>query len=102
MKESLHDIGMAETQQEAHKAFRQFEIRYGVKYPKAAECLTKDKVEMLAFYNFHAEHWTYIQKINPIESMFATGRLRTNKTKNCESQKNDTGNGLQTDVNRLG
>lgn len=87
MKESLHDIWMAETRQNAYKAFGQFETRYGAKYPKAVECLTKDKVEMLAFYDFPAEHWTHIRTSNPIESMFATVRLRTNKTKNCGSRK---------------
>ena len=77
MKESLQDIWMAETRQNAYNAFGQFETRYGAKYPKAVECLTKDKVEMLAFYDFPAEHWTHIRTSNPIESMFATVRLRT-------------------------
>ncbi|MBO1365485.1 IS256 family transposase [Vibrio cholerae] len=87
MKESLQDIWMAETRDEAYKAFRLFEQRYGAKYPKATECLVKDKDEMLAFYDFPAEHWTHIRTTNPIESMFATVRLRTNKTKNCGSRK---------------
>ena len=78
---------MAETRQNAYKAFGQFETRYAAKYPKAVACLTKDKVEMLAFYDFPAEHWTHIRTSNPIESMFATVRLRTNKTKNCGSRK---------------
>lgn len=87
MKESLQDIWMAETRDEAYKAFRLFEQRYGAKYPKATECLVKDKDEMLAFYDFPAEHWTHIRTTNPIESMFATVRLRTNKTKSCGSRK---------------
>ena len=72
---------------EPYKAFGQFETRYAAKYPKAVACLTKDKLEMLAFYDFPAEHWTHIRTSNPIESMFATVRLRTNKTKNCGSRK---------------
>jgi transposase-like protein len=87
MKESLHDIWMAETRKDAYKAFDQFETRYGAKYLKAVECLSKDKAEMLAFYDFPAEHWTHIRTTNPIESMFATVRLRTNKTKSCGSRK---------------
>ena len=87
MKESLQDIWMAETRDEAYKAFRLFEQRYGAKYPKATECLVKDKDEMLAFYDFPAEHWAHVRTTNPIESMFATVRLRTNKTKSCGSRK---------------
>ena len=87
MKESLHDIWMAETRDDAYKAYDSFEKRYGAKYLKATECLAKDKEEMLAFYDFPAEHWTHIRTTNPIESLFATVRLRTSKTKNCGSRK---------------
>jgi len=87
MKESLQDIWMAETRSDAYKAFGLFEKKYGAKYPKATECLAKDKAEMLAFYDFPAEHWTHIRTTNPIESLFATVRLRTHKTKNCGSRK---------------
>jgi transposase-like protein len=87
MKESLQDIWMAETRSDAYQAFGLFEKKYGVKYPKATECLVKDKAEMLAFYDFPAEHWTHIRTTNPIESLFATVRLRTHKTKNCGSRK---------------
>ena len=87
MKESLQDIWMAETRGEAYHALSLFEKRYGAKYPKATECLVKDKEEMLAFYDFPAEHWTHIRTTNPIESMFATVRLRTTKTKSCGSRK---------------
>lgn len=87
MKESLQDIWMAETRAEAYKAFGLFEKRYGVKYPKATECLVKDKKQMLAFYDFPAEHWPHIRTSNPIESLFATVSLRTNKTKSCGSRK---------------
>ena len=87
MKESLQDIWMAETRDEAYKAFRLFEQRYGAKYPKATECLVKDKDEMLAFYDYPAEHWAHVRTTSPIESMFATVRLRTHKTKSCGSRK---------------
>ncbi len=86
MKESLQDIWMAETRDDAYKAYGAFEKRYEAKYPKATECLSKDREEMLAFYDFPAEHWTHIRTSNPIESMFATVRLRTNKTKSCGSR----------------
>ena len=87
MKGSLQDIWMAETRDEAYHALSLFEKRYGAKYPKATKCLVKDKEEMLAFYDFPAEHWTHIRTTNPIESMFATVRLRTSKTKSCGSRK---------------
>ena len=69
------------------KAYDLFSKNYEVKYPKAVKCLTKDKDEMLAFYQFPAEHWAHIRTSNPIESMFATIRLRTHKTKGCGSRK---------------
>lgn len=87
MKEALQDIWMAETQDQAYKAFDAFEKRYSVKYPKAAECLKKDRENLLAFYSFPAEHWAHIRTTNPIESLFATVRLRTAKVKNCGSRK---------------
>ena len=55
----------------------------GVEYAKAMECLVKDKESLLAFYDFPAAHWQHIRTTNPIESVFATVRLRTMKTKNC-------------------
>ena len=60
---------------------------FEAKYPKAMQCLSKDKAEMLAFYDFPAEHWYHIRTSNAIESVFATVRLRTDKTKNCVSEK---------------
>jgi putative transposase len=60
---------------------------YKAKYPKAAGCLEKDREELLAFYDFPAEHWKHIRTTNPIESTFATVRLRTNKTRNCLSRE---------------
>ena len=83
---SLQEIWMAFTRDEAYKAFDKTIKLYSAKYPKAVECLLKDKIEMLAFYDFPAEHWTHIRTTNPIESAFATVRLRTKKSKNCGSR----------------
>ncbi len=87
VKESLQEIWMASTRNDAYKAFDKAIELYSSKYPKAMECLFKDKEEMLAFYDFPAEHWTHIRTTNPIESAFATVRLRTKKSKNCGSRK---------------
>jgi len=86
-KQHVHDIWMAETKQEAEKSFDYFINLYGVKYPKAAQCLEKDREELLAFYDFPAEHWVHLRTTNPIESTFATVRLRTGKTRGCLSAK---------------
>ena len=86
-KGHLQDIWMAETKQEANKAFDYFLEAYGAKYPKAVACLEKDRDELLTFYGFPAEHWKHIRTTNPIESTFATVRLRTVKTKNCLSRE---------------
>jgi len=85
-KQDLHDIWMAETKAKAHKAFDDFLERYGAKYPKATQCLNKDKDELLAFYYFPAEHWAHIRTTNVIESSFATLRHRTKQTKGCVSR----------------
>jgi len=86
-KEALHEVWMAETREDAYKAFEGFGEMYGAKYPKAWECLKKDKDELLAFYDFPAEHWRHIRTTNPIESTFATVRLRHRKTKGCGTRK---------------
>lgn len=86
VKEALHDIWMAATRDEAFTAFDRAQARFSAKYPKAMECLTKDRKEMLSFYDFPAEHWTHIRTTNPIESTFATVRLRTKRTRNCGSR----------------
>ena len=85
-KEALHQIWMAETREEAYKAFDRTVKRFGDKYTKAMDCLEKDKEQMLAFYDFPAVHWQHIRTSNPIESTFATVRLRTNKTRNAVSR----------------
>ena len=78
---------MAETKADAEAAFDFFVQAYGVKYDKAVERLIKDRDRLLAFYDFPAEHWRHIRTTNPIESTFATVRLRTVKTKGCLSRK---------------
>jgi transposase-like protein len=86
VKEALHNIWQAETREDAYKAFDNCIERFEAKYPKAMACLEKDKTEMLVFYDYPAENWQHIRTTNPIESVFATVRLRTNKMKNCGSR----------------
>jgi len=80
-KAMLHDIWQAETKAAAEKAFDLFVATYEAKYAKAADCLVKDREELLVFYDFPALHWIHLRTTNPIESTFATVRLRTTKTK---------------------
>jgi putative transposase len=82
-KAALHEIWMAETKAQALLAFEQFVAAFEPKYPKAVECLVKDREALLAFYDFPAEHWSHIRTSNPIESTFATIRHRTERTKGC-------------------
>jgi len=86
VKSALHDIYLAETREAAHRAFDRALERFGAKYPKAMECLAKDRDELLAFYDFPAKHWVHLRTTNPIESTFATVRLRTRKSRNCGSR----------------
>jgi len=86
-KQALHEIWMAPTKEEAYKAFDTAVSTYSAKYPKAMQCLEKDKDQMLAFYDFPATHWQHIRTSNPIESTFATVRLRTAKTRGCVSRR---------------
>jgi putative transposase len=83
----LHEIWMSATREDATKAFDRFLATYGVKWPKAAQCLEKDRAELLAFYDFPAEHWRHLRTSNPIESTFSTVRLRTYRTKGPGSRK---------------
>jgi len=80
-KGDLHEIWQAETKADAETAFSHFLEKYDAKYLKACECLRKDQDELLAFYDFPAEHWGHLRTTNPIESTFATIRLRHRKTK---------------------
>jgi putative transposase len=85
-KEGLHAIWMAETREAAHAAFDSFVETYEAKYPKATACLVKDREELLAFYDFPAQHWQSLRTTNPIESTFATVRHRTKRAKGCLSR----------------
>ncbi|MFB3079915.1 MAG: IS256 family transposase, partial [Lysobacterales bacterium] len=89
-KTALHEIWQAATRETAEKAFDRFVATYMLKYPKATECLEKDHAELLALYDFPAAHWQHLRTSNPIESTFATIRLRTVKTRNCLSAKSGT------------
>ena len=78
---------MAENKKDAVKAFDAFVETYQIKYDRAADCLTKDRDALLAFYDFPAEHWKHLRTTNPIESTFATVRHRTIRSKGCLSNK---------------
>ena len=80
-KTLLHDIYRAESEQEAKRAFTHFVEAYQDKYPKAVATLSKDREQLMVFYQFPAAHWKHIRSTNVIESVFATVRLRTYKTK---------------------
>jgi putative transposase len=86
-KADLHEIWMAETREEAHRAFDKFLAKYEAKYEGACECLRKDRDVLLAFYAFPAEHWRHLRTTNPIESTFATIRLRHRRTKGNGTRK---------------
>ena len=86
-KADLQDIWMAETKKEANAAFDLFVETYGVKYERAVGKLIKDRDVLLTFFDFPAEHWKHIRTTNPIESVFATVRNRTRKTKGCLNRK---------------
>jgi transposase-like protein len=86
-KAKLQEIWMAPKKDEAGEQFDSFISIYGAKYPKAAECLQKDRDALLTFYDFPAEHWRHIRTTNPIESAFSTVRLRTAKVRSCFSSK---------------
>ena len=85
MKADLREIHGAPTRAAAEGAIDVFVERYGAKYPRAAECLTKDQDARLAFYDLPAEHWDHLRTANPIESVFATVRHRTVRTKGALS-----------------
>jgi putative transposase len=87
VKSDLDDIQHAATRAEAEAALAIFTEKYGIKYPKGVACLIKDKEAMLAFFDFPAEHWGHLRTSNPIESVFATVRHRTVRTKGALSQK---------------
>jgi putative transposase len=85
-RDLVQQIWMAETRGAAEKSFDLFLETYAPKYPGAAECLGRDRGALLAFFDFPAEHWLHIRTTNAIESVFATVRLRTDKTKGSGSR----------------
>jgi|SRR5579864_5364116 len=85
-KAMLHEMWQAPTKEKALAAYQHFLGSWEEKYPKAVECLRQDKEELFAFYDFPAAHWAHIRTTNPIESTYATVRLRTKKTKGCGSR----------------
>lgn len=87
VKSALHEVYLAETRDAAHTAFDSALGRFQDKYPKAMDCLRKDREELLAFYDFPAVHWIHLRTTNPIESTFATVRLRTKKSRGCGSRE---------------
>ena len=86
-KKLIHEMYMSPTKELGLKNFKRFLSLYTAKYPKACECLAKDKECLFSFYDFPAEHWQHIRTTNPIESTFATIRHRSRQTKGCGSRK---------------
>jgi transposase-like protein len=86
VKAELHEIWLAETREDAERAFDRTLKRFEPKYPQAMDCLRKDRDALLAFYDYPAEHWVHIRTTNPIESTFATVRLRTKRSRNCAAR----------------
>lgn len=84
-KKMIHEIWMSAKKEDAVEAFNHFIDVYDAKYPKATQTLQKDRESLMSFYDFPAEHWQHIRTTNPIESTFATIRLRTAKVRNCFS-----------------
>ena len=86
-KKLIHDMYMSPTKEDGMSAFNSFIKLYEAKYPKACECLQKDKEQLFTFYDYPAEHWVHIRTTNPIESTFATVRHRMRQTKGCGSRQ---------------
>ncbi|MEW6226447.1 MAG: IS256 family transposase [Chloroflexota bacterium] len=86
MKADLREVRDAPDRATARAAMAVFAEKYGAKYPKAVECLLKDQEALLAFFDFPAEHWDHLRTANPVESVFATVRHRTVRTKGALSQ----------------
>ena len=85
-KQLIHEMYLAPTREAALAAYDQFISSYQIKSAKACQCLEKDKEVLFTFYDFPAQHWPHLRTTNPIESTFATVRLRTHRTKGCGSR----------------
>ncbi len=94
-KRLIHEMYMSPTKENGLKVFDQFIALYEAKYPKACDCLKRDKYKLFTFYDFPAMHWQHIRTTNPIESTFATIRHRSSQTKGCGSSSGNPVNGLQ-------
>jgi putative transposase len=79
-------MSLSPTRKAALAAYDQFITSYQAKYPKTTDCMEKDKEWLFTFYDFPALHWSHLRTTNPIESTFATVRLRTQRTKGCGSR----------------
>ena len=86
-RQDLREIWLAPDRVTAERAIATFEAKYAPKYDRAVACLVKDREALLAFYDFPAEHWDHLRSSNPIESVFATVRHRTVRTKGALSQE---------------
>ncbi len=85
-KTMIREMWQAPSLTEAKDAYDQFCAAWETKYPKAVECLRKDEGSLFSFYSFPAAHWAHLRTSNPIESTYATVRLRTKRTKGCGSR----------------
>jgi putative transposase len=86
-RQDLREIWLAPDRVTAERAIATFEAKYAPKYDRAVACLVKDREALLAFYDLPAEHWDHLRSSNPIESVFATVRHRTVRTKGALSQE---------------
>lgn len=93
-KKAIQGIYNAEDRDHATEAIRTFARQYGAKFPKAVKKIIDDEDELLAFFDFPAEHWIHLRTTNPIESTFATVRLRTKVTKGRRLPRGRPGDGL--------
>jgi hypothetical protein len=94
-RRALAEITGAQDREHAEQAIAQFAADYGAKWPKAVAKVTDDIEALLAFYDFPAEHWVHLKTTNPVESTFATVRLRTRVTKRTGQQAGRAGDGVQ-------
>jgi hypothetical protein len=101
-KRALAEIWNAEDRDHARRAVAAFKLAYGAKFGKAVAKVVDDLDELLAFYDFPAEHWVHLRTTNPIESTFATVRHRTKVTKGAGSKADPCGVPLLSQACELG
>jgi putative transposase len=85
-RKDLREIWMAPNRATAERAIETFQDKYAPKYERAVQCLLKDREALLTFFDFPADHWDHLRTSNPIESVFATVRHRTVRSKGALSQ----------------